>query len=113
MSTIPTFTPTGTITTSTSLSTIIGSVLQSILNFVYFFIAFAAVLYIVWAGYKYMTAGGDTKQVGEARTAILNAVIGLAIVMSAYAITSFAFSLGNAAGGAIGGTTQSPRGGGL
>jgi hypothetical protein len=36
-----------------------------------------------------MTAGGNDDKVGEAKKRILYAVIGLAIILSAYAITRF------------------------
>jgi hypothetical protein len=36
-----------------------------------------------------MTAGGDDKQVTEAKTMIRNAVIGLVIIMASYALSNF------------------------
>lgn len=44
---------------------------------------------ILYAGYLYMTAGGNEEQVGTAKQWIKNGVIGLAIILSAYAIVSF------------------------
>lgn len=79
----------------------VSGIVGTILNFVFFGIGIAALLYLLWAGYKYITAGGDTKKAGEARQAILNAVIGIAIVVSAYAIINFAFGLGNAASNTV------------
>ena len=49
--------------------------------------------YLIWAGIKYITAGGDGKKAGEARSAIVNAVIGLAIVLGAYTLINFAFGI--------------------
>ena len=44
---------------------------------------------IVYAGFLWMTAGGNEDQVDKAKTYIKNAVIGLVIVLSSYAITYF------------------------
>lgn len=43
---------------------------------------------MVYAGYLWMTARGESEQVEKARRIIIAAVIGLVIVMSAYAITA-------------------------
>lgn len=44
---------------------------------------------IIFAGFRWMTAGGNEDQVRGARQMIIAAVIGLAIIMSAYAISNF------------------------
>lgn len=61
----------------------------------------------IYGGFKWMKAQGNEQEVTAARDIIVNAVIGLAIVMAAYAITAF---IGIAAGGTtvIGGTTPTP-----
>lgn len=48
-------------------------------------IAFFA--FLAMGGLRYITAGGDVKQTQEAMKQITNAIIGLAIVVGAYAIT--------------------------
>ncbi|MEI7620715.1 MAG: hypothetical protein WCJ57_04075, partial [Candidatus Falkowbacteria bacterium] len=47
---------------------------------------------LVLAGYQWMTAGGNEKEVEGAQARIKTAVIGLVIVLAAYAITSFVFA---------------------
>lgn len=47
------------------------------------------VVIIIYAGFQWMTAGGNEDQVSEAKKRITAAVIGLAIILSAYAITQF------------------------
>ncbi len=47
------------------------------------------VVIIIWAGFEWMTAGGNEDQVSSAKKRLSAAVIGLAIVLSAYAITNF------------------------
>ncbi len=44
------------------------------------------------AGFKWMTASGNESQIDEAKKTITQSVIGLAIVLSAYAVTSFVFN---------------------
>ena len=44
---------------------------------------------IIYAGFKWMTAGGNEEQIGDAKKLIKNGVIGLAIIVCAYAITLF------------------------
>lgn len=66
----------------------------TIINILLFLAGAAAVIYLIWAGIKYLTSGGDTKKAEEARRAIINAVIGIIIVVSAYFIIRVAFSAG-------------------
>ncbi len=47
---------------------------------------------ILYAGFLWMTAGGNEEQVASAKKFLLNTVIGLAIILSAYAIVSFVIS---------------------
>lgn len=48
-----------------------------------------AVCLILYAGFMWMTAGGNEEKVATAKKTIMSAVIGLVIIMSAYAITRF------------------------
>lgn len=48
-------------------------------------------LLIVYAGFLWMTASGQEKQVDKAKGILISAVAGLVIVVSAYAITNFIF----------------------
>lgn len=48
-----------------------------------------AVVIILIGGFTWMTAGGNEEKVGEAKKWIFSGVIGLAIILSAYAIATF------------------------
>jgi hypothetical protein len=48
-----------------------------------------AVLIILYGGFKWMTAAGSDEQVGEAKKIITAGIIGLIIILTAYAIASF------------------------
>lgn len=48
-----------------------------------------AVVIILIGGFKWMTAGGNDEQVGEAKKWIFSGIIGLAIILSAYALATW------------------------
>jgi len=50
------------------------------------------VVLIIYAGFRYMTSMGNEEQAGDARAQIVSAIIGLGIILAAYAITSFVSS---------------------
>lgn len=59
---------------------------------------------IITAGYNWMTAGGDEEKIKKAKDMIQRAIIGLIIIIAAYAITYFVFkNLGGVAGSGGGG----------
>lgn len=51
-----------------------------------------AVIIILLGGFKWMTAGGNEEKVQEAKKLIISGIIGLVIIMSAYAIAQFVVS---------------------
>jgi hypothetical protein len=51
-----------------------------------------ALILTLYAGFLWMTAGGNEEQIDSAKKVLTNAVIGLAIILSAYAIVSFVIS---------------------
>lgn len=55
-------------------------------------LSFVGVLFlalIIYAGINWMTAAGNDQKIEKSKTLIINAAIGLLIVLSAYAITNF------------------------
>ncbi|MBI2064047.1 MAG: hypothetical protein HYT65_03600 [Candidatus Yanofskybacteria bacterium] len=71
----------------------IESLIERIGNFMIFIGIIIAVIYIIWGGIKYMTAGGDAKKAEEARGAILNGIIGAAVVLGVGVILRTAAAL--------------------
>lgn len=58
--------------------------------------------FVLYGGYLWMTAGGNEEQIGTAKRVLTNAVIGLVIILSAYAIVAFVlrlFGIGGQGGG--------------
>lgn len=56
------------------------------------FLGIIAVLIVLVGGFKYMLSGGNEEKTAEARKLIVSGIIGLAIILSAWAITSFVIS---------------------
>ncbi len=67
------------------LRVIIGNIIKIFLSV----IGIIAICIVLYAGFLYMTAGGDPEKVTKAKKWLINAVIGLAIIFSAYSITAF------------------------
>lgn len=68
-----------------SLQDTIASIIRVALSL----LGIVAVVIILMGGFKWMTAGGNQDEVDKARKLILNGVIGLAIILSAFAISKF------------------------
>lgn len=66
--------------------------IAQLINVALGFLGIVAVIMILLGGFKWMTAGGNDKNVEEARKLIIAGIIGLAIILSAYAIASFVIS---------------------
>jgi len=64
---------------------IVGSIINSALGLV----GVALVGFMVYAGFTWMTAGGESDKIEHAKTTIKNCIIGLAIILMAYAIANF------------------------
>ena len=63
--------------------------LKNGLNLVYYIVGILAVVVIVLSGLSYVTSAGDSGKVTRAKNMILYAVVGLVVVIAAYAITNF------------------------
>ncbi len=69
----------------TDLPTIIGNFIKIALSL----LGVLLVIFILYAGFIWMTANGDTKKVEKAKEILKQAIIGIVIIFAAYAITSF------------------------
>ncbi|MGI6373777.1 MAG: hypothetical protein ACOX0C_00270 [Patescibacteria group bacterium] len=67
----------------------IGNIVATIVGAVLSLLAVIFLVIMVMEGFKWMMAGGNTEQVSKSQTAIKNAIIGLIVVLAAYAITYF------------------------
>ncbi len=60
-----------------------------IINIALGFLGIITLVIILYAGFQWMTSGGDADKVAQAQRRLRNAVIGLIIILSSYALTSF------------------------
>ena len=67
----------------------IRTTIARIINVALSLLGVVAVVIILAGGFKWMTAGGNEDKVAEARKLIFAGIIGLAIILSAYAIARF------------------------
>lgn len=73
---------------ATDIRTIAARIIRAALGL----LGIVALGLILWGGYVWMTAGGDEDRIAQAKKILVNAVIGLIIILSAYAIVSFVIS---------------------
>jgi len=67
----------------------IRDTVASIINVAMGLLGIVAVVIILIGGFTWMTAGGNDEKVAEAKKWIFSGVIGLAIILSAYALANF------------------------
>lgn len=72
----------GSVTIQQFVWTIIGNIFDGIFRIV----GVVAVGYIIWAGFQYMIAAGDSSKMAAAKTTIANAIVGLIIAIVASGI---------------------------
>ena len=75
----------GSAPTGRQLQDIIVLVINSVLGL----LGVIFLVLIIYAGFLWMTAGGNEDQVGKAKGLLINAIIGVIIIVAAYAISYF------------------------
>ena len=76
-----------------------------IINVALSFLGIISVIIVLVGGFKYMISGGNEEKTSEAKNLIVSGIIGLAIILSAWAITRFVITslLTATTGGSSGG----------
>ena len=77
------FVPEGTKLTGAS------GVISTVLTWILVLAGAIAVIYLVWGGLLYITAGGDAEKATKGRTALINAIIGIIIIALAVVIVQW------------------------
>lgn len=67
----------------------IASVAKTAVNILSLIVGIAAVIMIIYGGLRYITSGGDSGSVGNAKNTIIYAIVGLIIVALAQLIVHF------------------------
>lgn len=70
-------------------ATSVDSTIHRVVNLLSVLVGIAAVIVIILAGFRYITSGGDSTKVTNAKNALLYAVIGLVLAVSAQVLVRF------------------------
>jgi hypothetical protein len=65
------------------------STAANIINIILGFLGILAVVLILFGGFKWMTAAGNDDKIGEAKKLLVAGVVGLIIILAAYALAAF------------------------
>ncbi len=68
------------------------SMIVGVINVVLGFLGVIAVVIILFAGFKWMTAAGSEEKVKDAKTMIIQAIMGLVVIFLAWVIANFVIS---------------------
>lgn len=79
------FKPTSPEAASTTFNTVFGRIIGLVLTIA----AIVAFLYLLIAGFQYITAGGDADKAQKARQGIVNALVGILVILISYLILRY------------------------
>ena len=83
----------GNVGSATGLGTQdVRQTIGKIINVALSLLGVVVLVIIIYGGFLWMTAGGNDEKVSEAKKWIFGGIIGLVIILSAYAIASFVIS---------------------
>ena len=77
---------------NSNATSVLSGLANSVISIIFLIAGILAVLYLLWSGVQYITAGGNADKVKAARQGIINAVIGIVVIMAAFFIIRIATS---------------------
>ncbi|MDD4477340.1 MAG: hypothetical protein PHY40_04295 [Patescibacteria group bacterium] len=83
---------------TTDIRVIVAKIIRTALGL----LGIVMVVLVIYGGFLWMTAGGNETQIGKAKKILINAAIGLAIILSAYAIVSYVIKMLGTSDGGLG-----------
>jgi len=92
--------------TANRSDTTFSGITNRVISVILFIGGAAAVLYLLWSGFQYVTAGGDDEKAGTARKGIINAIIGIVIISAAFLIFNASRKVVNSSNAASGGSAE-------
>ncbi len=78
----------------------VKSFANTIINFALLFLGFICVVVIIYSGFLYVTSAVDEEATGKAKTNIINAIIGIVLIMASFAIVNTVLKAPTQTGGA-------------
>lgn len=67
----------------------IKDIVENVIVWILYFAGAIAIVYLIYGGILYITAGGDAEKASKGKTALINAIIGIIIVFLSLAIFSY------------------------
>ncbi len=67
-------------------------VIRKVINWALYFAAIIAVIFIIIGGFMYITSAGDPGKATKGRTTLVNALIGLTIIVLSYLIVQIVYN---------------------
>lgn len=92
--TVPNLGPTAAAAPSLELPARIANIATTVLNDILILAAVIAVFFIIYGGYNYISSGGDATKAKTAQATILNSVIGIIVIASAFGLVNLATRVG-------------------
>lgn len=79
-----------TLSPSTNVTVDPVTIVTRIINYAFFFLGAIALVFVIWGGVQFILSGGDAEKTTKARNTLLYAVIGIIVVVLAWAIVNWA-----------------------
>ncbi|CAM6031702.1 unnamed protein product [Sphagnum compactum] len=80
-----------------SVTSGVGAIAKTVVNIFSVVVGVISVIMIIYAGFRYITSGGESGRVGNAKNTLVYAIIGLVIVVLAQVIVHYVLSTANTA----------------
>lgn len=68
------------------------SLIKKIIDWALYFAAIVAVIMIIYGGFIYMTSAGDSSKAGKGRSTLVNALIGLVMIVLSYLVVQVVYN---------------------
>ncbi|HVA11402.1 MAG TPA: pilin [Candidatus Dormibacteraeota bacterium] len=89
-------------TAGTGSTTDLSSIASKIVSIFSIVVGIIAVIMIIYGGFRYITSGGDSGKVGNAKNSLIYALVGLIIVALAQLIVHYVLNTASSAAGSSG-----------
>jgi hypothetical protein len=97
---------TGVCNGTQGISSGLGTIAKTAINIISILVGIVAVIMIIFAGFKYITSGGESNGVTSAKNSLIYAIVGLVIVVLAQAIVHIVFTTSSGISSNIAGTIR-------